>query len=133
MSSFCILCSETLREVSGINIESINLVPKIGAVAQEKEQPQLPDSKQIDVQQQNQKEKPEKQQKLAEALSQINQTMETFHTELRFTTHEASGETIVKVVKSETGEVIREIPPEYVLKIVAYVKEMLGLLLDKLV
>lgn len=119
--------------MSGINIESINLVPKIGAVAQEKEQPQLPDSKQIDVQQQNQKEKPEKQQKLAEALSQINQTMETFHTELRFTTHEASGETIVKVVKSETGEVIREIPPEYVLKIVAYVKEMLGLLLDKLV
>jgi flagellar protein FlaG len=93
----------------------------------------LPDSEQIGAHQQNQEERPGKQQELAKAIRQINQTMEIYHTELRFILHEASGEIMVRVVKSETGEVVREIPPEYVLKIVTYVKEMLGLLLDKLV
>lgn len=116
-----------------MNIEGISPVSKISAIAQEKERPRLPDSEQIGAHQQNQEERPGTQQELAEAIRQINQTMEIYNTELRFTVHETSGEIMVKVVKSETGEVIREIPPEYVLRIVTYVREMLGLLLDKFV
>ncbi|MGQ9825788.1 MAG: flagellar protein FlaG [Desulfotomaculales bacterium] len=36
-------------------------------------------------------------------------------------------------MNSTTGEVIREIPPEWVLKIVADVKKMLGIIIDKLI
>jgi len=116
-----------------MNIESIIPVSKVNAIVHEEERLRLPDSEKIGAHQQDQEEKPGTQQKLAEAIRQINQTMEIYNTELRFTIHEASGEIMVKVVKSETGEVIREIPPEYILKIVTYVKEILGLLLDKFV
>lgn len=68
-----------------------------------------------------------------EALNQINETLRIYRTELRFVLHEESGEYMVKVINAETQEVIREIPPEWVLKIVASVKRMLGLILDKFI
>lgn len=70
---------------------------------------------------------------IREALGQINETLRIYRTELRFVLHEESGEYMVKVVNAETQEVIREIPPEWVLKIVASVKRMLGLILDKFI
>ena len=70
---------------------------------------------------------------LVEAVGQVNRTMEIYRTELRFILDEKSEEIMVKVINAETGEVIREIPPEWVLKIVADVKKMLGLILDKFI
>ncbi|WP_027719113.1 flagellar protein FlaG [Desulfovirgula thermocuniculi] len=70
---------------------------------------------------------------IREALGQINETLRIYRTELRFVLHEESGEYMVKVINAETQEVIREIPPEWVLKIVASVKRMLGLILDKFI
>lgn len=72
-------------------------------------------------------------QEVREAVNQINGTMYIYRTELRFVLHEESGEITVKVINSETQEVIREIPPEWVLKIVANVKKMLGLMLDRFI
>lgn len=72
-------------------------------------------------------------QKLREAVNQVNRTMEIYRTELRFILDEESEEIMVKVINSETGEVIREIPPEWVLNIIADVKKMLGLILDKFI
>lgn len=88
-----------------------------------------------DKQKQTFPEQEEKQnrQGLVEAVSQVNRTMEIYRTELRFILDEESEEIMVKVVNAETGEVIREIPPEWVLKIVADVKKMLGLILDKFI
>ncbi|MGB9804404.1 flagellar protein FlaG [Desulfofundulus sp.] len=68
-----------------------------------------------------------------DAVNRINETMELYRTELRFVFHEESGEIMVKVINAETQEVIREIPPEWVLKIVASVKKMLGLILDRFI
>lgn len=68
-----------------------------------------------------------------EAVNRINETMELYRTELRFVLHEESGEIMVKVINAETQEVIREIPPEWALKIVASVKKMLGLILDRFI
>lgn len=72
-------------------------------------------------------------QEVREAVDQINETMELYRTELRFVLHEESGEIMVKVINAETQEVIREIPPEWTLKIVASVKRMLGLILDRFI
>ncbi|MDQ0285605.1 flagellar protein FlaG [Desulfofundulus luciae] len=72
-------------------------------------------------------------QEVREAVNRINETMKLYRTELRFVLHEESGEIMVKVINSETQEVIREIPPEWALKIVASVKRMLGLILDRFI
>lgn len=68
-----------------------------------------------------------------QAIEKLNQTMETYNTELRFKLHEKSGEYTVKVINSKDQSVIREIPPEKVLNMVAYFKEVLGLVVDKFV
>ncbi len=51
--------------------------------------------------------------------------------ELKFNKDEETGQTYVKIVDKETGEVIREIPPEEVRKLAEKLDEMVGILLDK--
>jgi len=70
---------------------------------------------------------------LEQAVEQLNNTMRVYNTKLRFEIHEKSGEIMVKVLNSDDGSVIREIPPEKTLDMVAYFKEMLGLIIDKLI
>ncbi|MDO7788360.1 flagellar protein FlaG [Desulforamulus aquiferis] len=65
------------------------------------------------------------------AVDKMNKTMETYNTELRFQLHEKSGEYIVKIINPKDDTVVREIPPEKVLDMVAYFKEMLGFMVDK--
>ncbi|BAF60274.1 Uncharacterized flagellar protein FlaG [Pelotomaculum thermopropionicum SI] len=72
-------------------------------------------------------------QKLEEAVEKTNKTMEMYNTELRFSIHEESGEVMVRVINTKDNSVIREIPPERILNFVAYVKKMLGIIIDKLI
>ncbi|AEG59505.1 flagellar protein FlaG [Desulforamulus ruminis] len=65
------------------------------------------------------------------AVEKMNKTMETYNTELRFKLHEKSGEYMIKIVSTKDNSVIREIPPEKILNMVAYFKEMLGFVVDK--
>jgi flagellar protein FlaG len=50
---------------------------------------------------------------------------------LRFSVHETTGRTIIRVVDKQTEELIREIPPEQVLNLMAKIDEMMGILYDK--
>ena len=70
---------------------------------------------------------------LKQSVEVLNDTMKTYNTELRFEFHEKSGEFIVKVLNESDGSVIREIPPEKVLDMVAHFKEMLGFIVNKLI
>ena len=70
---------------------------------------------------------------LEEAVEKANRTMETYNTELQFVIHEESGELMVKVIDGRDGSVIREVPPEYVLRLVAHIKKMLGIIIDKFI
>lgn len=72
-------------------------------------------------------------QELEIAVEQLNKTMETYNTELRFTIHKESGQVLVKVINTKDDSVIREIPPERILDFVAHVKEMLGFIFDKFI
>ncbi|CCO09156.1 Flagellar protein FlaG protein [Desulforamulus hydrothermalis Lam5 = DSM 18033] len=76
-------------------------------------------------------EQPLKAESVQQAVHKMNKTLETYGTELRFQLHEKSGEYIVKIINTKDHSVIREIPPERVLNMVAYFKEMLGLVVDK--
>ncbi|MCL6611795.1 MAG: flagellar protein FlaG [Peptococcaceae bacterium] len=67
------------------------------------------------------------------AVELLNKTMENYSTQLKFSLHEASGEYIVRVINTSDNTVIREIPPERVLDMVAHFKEMLGIIVDKFI
>lgn len=71
------------------------------------------------------------QEKTQQAVDKLNKTMETYNTELRFQLHEKSGEYMVKLINTKDDSVVREIPPENILDMVAYFKEMVGLMVDK--
>lgn len=61
----------------------------------------------------------------------LNRMLQAFNTSLRFTIHEETGEIMVRVIETDTGEVIREIPPKQVLDAYALMARALGLLLDQ--
>ena len=54
---------------------------------------------------------------LAQAVGRVNDYVQILNRDLEFSFDEQSGDTIVKVIDSESGEVIRQIPPEEILAI----------------
>lgn len=64
---------------------------------------------------------------LKEAMQKINQTMASSN--LQFTVDEETGMNVVKVVDTETKEVIRQMPSEEVLVIAKVLDQLQGLLL----
>lgn len=66
-----------------------------------------------------------------ELIEKANDTLNLRYTNLQFSIHEKTHEIMVKVVDSESGEIIREIPPEKVLDAVAKMWEIAGIILDE--
>ena len=65
------------------------------------------------------------------AIEKANHKFQFYNTHLEFSIHEKTKEIMVKVYRDE--EVIREIPPEKVLDMVAHMLELAGLLVDETV
>ncbi|MFA5535996.1 MAG: flagellar protein FlaG [Bacillota bacterium] len=65
------------------------------------------------------------------AIEQANHAFEGVFTQFEFSIHEKTREIMVKVIDRESGEVIREIPPEQVLDLVAKLWELAGILVDE--
>ena len=72
-----------------------------------------------------------KQDVLEKIISDLNKKLDASGRELRCSIHEKTGQVIVKVVDTETGKTIREIPPEKSLDILAKILEQSGLLVDE--
>lgn len=65
-------------------------------------------------------------------LNAVGDNFKMIHdVDLQFSIHEATGRIFVKVIRGETGEIIREIPPEQVLNLAAKIDEMMGILYDQ--
>ncbi len=65
------------------------------------------------------------------AIEKANKAMIAANRALEFSVHEKTKEIMVKVIDTETKEVIREIPSEKILDMVANILEMAGLLVDE--
>ncbi len=65
------------------------------------------------------------------AIEHANHSFEGVFTQFEFSIHEKTKEIMVKVIDRESGEVIREIPPEQVLDLVAKLWELAGILVDE--
>lgn len=65
------------------------------------------------------------------AVDETNQMLRYINERLEFSVHEATNRVMVKVLDRDTDEVLREIPPEQMLDLVAKLQELVGLLVDK--
>lgn len=61
----------------------------------------------------------------------LNRTLEAVDKRLKFLVHEETERIYVQVIDKETGEVIREIPPEKILDLVGHIQKLIGLLIDE--
>ncbi|HHY59133.1 MAG TPA: flagellar protein FlaG [Clostridia bacterium] len=65
------------------------------------------------------------------AIERANKSLEGVYTQFEFTIHEKTREIMVRVIDRETGELIREIPPEKILDLIAKMWELAGILVDE--
>lgn len=70
-------------------------------------------------------------QQLIEAIENANKALRGADKRFEFSIHEGTKEIMVKVINEETGEIIREIPPEKILDMVAKMWELAGILVDR--
>ncbi len=63
-------------------------------------------------------------------VDEVQSYLENINIQLSFKVHEETGETIVQVTNKETGEVIRQIPPEDLLKLREKLEELRGVLFN---
>ena len=68
---------------------------------------------------------------LEKAIAELNKATDFVDKRLQFSIHEERERMQVFVIDNKTQEVIKEIPPEEFLNIVARIQEMVGLLLDE--
>lgn len=65
-----------------------------------------------------------------QAVQDLNQYAQSLRRDLHFSVDEESGETLVRVLDPESGEVIRQIPSEEVLSIARSLEKAQGLLFN---
>lgn len=74
---------------------------------------------------------PVSEEQVIKAIDRAIKALEGTSTRLDFSIHEKTKHIMVKVLDKDTGEVIREIPPERSLDFLAKVWEMAGILIDE--
>lgn len=68
---------------------------------------------------------------LINAVDKANKSFEPFDRRFEISIHEKTGSVMVKVINSINDEVIREIPPEKILDMVAHMLEVAGIIVDE--
>src|SRR5690625_6484270 len=69
---------------------------------------------------------------VTEVAEMLNDSAQWTQKRLRFTIHSDTERLMVLVLDAQTDEVLRELPPEDMLNLVARVREFIGLLFDEL-
>lgn len=70
-------------------------------------------------------------QHVEQAVKDINDFFQTMRRSLQFKLDQDSGKMVVQIKDADTDEVIRQIPPEYVLKLAKQLGEVKGLLFEE--
>ena len=65
-----------------------------------------------------------KKEDLSQAVKNLNDYVQNIHRELQFSVDEDSGRTVIKVVDSDTQKVLRQIPPDEILKLARHLSDM---------
>lgn len=68
---------------------------------------------------------------LEQAVEQSNRVLFDDDNHFEFKVHEGTGRMMVKLVNKQTKEVIKEIPPEKILDLIANIWDLVGILVDE--
>jgi flagellar protein FlaG len=66
-----------------------------------------------------------------EAVEKINKMFEESNRRFEYSVHKKTNNIIIRVIDETTNEVIKEIPPEKILDIMASIMELAGLIVDE--
>lgn len=69
----------------------------------------------------------------AKIVDELKKDFHVFNTAISFTVDKDTGDTIIQILDRETNEVIRQIPPNEMLRLAARLSEIIGLLIDETV
>ena len=64
------------------------------------------------------------------AVEELNHNIKMFNSQLSFSVDDNTGKTVIKVSERETNKVIREIPPEALLRLASKLNEIIGMMFD---
>lgn len=128
------------KEVNGMKVDGIDPL-KLNKIHEQTQKSVVQESQRQDPRQKQQDKVLGKEQKVGEwersymedlqdAVEKVNITAETFNVSLRFRIHEESERIMVQVINLENNEVIKEIPPEKILNVVAQIQNIIGLFID---
>jgi flagellar protein FlaG len=73
----------------------------------------------------------ERKELVKKTITEMNAEFELKNYSIRFSIDDKLKEIVVKIVDTKTDEVIRQIPPDEVLRLRAHLKEMVGILLEE--
>jgi len=68
---------------------------------------------------------------LRKAVEILNQNLEKYSRNVRFSVDESTGKDVVRVVSSSSGETIRQLPNDEMLNFIRNLDNMIGLIFDK--
>ncbi len=68
---------------------------------------------------------------IRDAIDSVNKAIVGANRQFEFSVHEKTNRVMVKVIDTVTKEIVREIPPEKILDMVAQMWEMAGILVDE--
>ncbi len=66
----------------------------------------------------------DQEEELKQAVSRIQDFVQSIHRELHFSVDQDSGRTVIRVIDAETDKVIRQIPPEEVIAVSKQLREL---------
>ncbi|MBT0878494.1 MULTISPECIES: flagellar protein FlaG [unclassified Campylobacter] len=69
--------------------------------------------------------------KLDESIKKLNENMEELQTDVRFGYNDKINQMYVDVIATKSGQIIRKIPNEEVIKLSESMKEAIGIIFDK--
>jgi len=71
--------------------------------------------------------------KLEQAVEKLNKMADLFDFKLKFRVHKETQRVITKIIEPDSGKVLKEIPSEKILDMIAKMEEMAGLIIDEYV
>ncbi len=92
---------------------------------------QKQESHQVEAEMAAAKQSMEQEHQVIKAIEKANKHIRTYDRRLEFSIHDATKQIMVKVLNTEDNTVIREIPSEKVLDMVAHLWEVAGILVDE--
>jgi len=122
-----------------MNVDSVRMDPHHNTNSMNVNKVQTESVKQLQLNVEKASEEPQKQQNndvdLSKAMDSLKKTFERlsrfFKTEAQFTIERELNMIIIKIKDRDTGEIVRQIPPEVAVKIAKNLQELMGILFDE--